>query len=323
MNYTIETTPPQQKARHSYILFGWEAKEARPNLDPYTSTLRIDDETQQVFTSDVHIKHHIRRGLRAEAAEKIYPDNPRKAEASVFYEKKGAEGEALDFGKRLQYIRNAFGVDASKQSERDAFRRCLDLPLFGYVHAVKGENFNALGAANTLFRPCTFHPAKILQLGRNNAFPGEEKEAAGSAVIDSLEYGFFLALFEVNHRVLESNASEHIEVKWDDDGIATWLSLLCSGLWRAYTTDRYSSFTQRSQFAKFLTCWSPAGPDLSFEQPKGLISKLDDGEISSTRAAASQLQKLVPTFLQGYGWSKECELARKTAVSGEFDSIFE
>ena len=38
---------------NAYILFGFEAIQARPNLDPYTSMLRTDDETSQVFTSDV------------------------------------------------------------------------------------------------------------------------------------------------------------------------------------------------------------------------------------------------------------------------------
>ena len=46
--------------KNIYVLFGWEAIEARPNLDPYTSTLRVDEETQQVFTTDVHLKHHTR-----------------------------------------------------------------------------------------------------------------------------------------------------------------------------------------------------------------------------------------------------------------------
>ena len=50
---------------NAYILFGFEAIQARPNLDPYTSALRMNDETRQTFLSDVHIKHHVRRGLKA------------------------------------------------------------------------------------------------------------------------------------------------------------------------------------------------------------------------------------------------------------------
>lgn len=41
---------------NAYILFGFEAIQARPNLDPYTSALRMNDETRQTFLSDVHIK---------------------------------------------------------------------------------------------------------------------------------------------------------------------------------------------------------------------------------------------------------------------------
>jgi CRISPR/Cas system type I-B associated protein Csh2 (Cas7 group RAMP superfamily) len=68
---------------NAYVLFGFEAIQARPNLDPYTSTLRMNDETRQVYTSDVHIKHHARRGMKAFAAETGIAE----PEAAIFYEK--------------------------------------------------------------------------------------------------------------------------------------------------------------------------------------------------------------------------------------------
>jgi len=37
---------------NAYILFGFEAIQACPNRDPYTSALRMDDETRQMFQSN-------------------------------------------------------------------------------------------------------------------------------------------------------------------------------------------------------------------------------------------------------------------------------
>ena len=79
----IKITKQLPATGNAYILFGFEAIQARPNLDPYSSTLRMNDETGQVFTSDVHIKHHVRRGLKAYALAEEMPH----ASETVFYEK--------------------------------------------------------------------------------------------------------------------------------------------------------------------------------------------------------------------------------------------
>ena len=163
----IQSTLPA--TGNAYILFGFEAIQARPNLDPYSSTLRMNDETGQVFTSDVHIKHHVRRGLKAYAAAENLPH----AAETVFYEKEDEAGNPCNFDLRLKKIREAAGI--SKPDMKDALNNTLDLPLFGYVHAIKGENFNVTNAANTLFRPVTFHDCEIYSLGRNNAFPTLDK----------------------------------------------------------------------------------------------------------------------------------------------------
>lgn len=164
----IQSTLPA--TGNAYILFGFEAIQARPNLDPYSSTLRMNDETGQVFTSDVHIKHHVRRGLKAYAAAENLPH----AAETVFYEKEDEAGNPCNFDLRLKKIREAAGI--SKPDMKDALNNTLDLPLFGYVHAIKGENFNVTNAANTLFRPVTFHDCEIYSLGRNNAFPTLDKQ---------------------------------------------------------------------------------------------------------------------------------------------------
>lgn len=287
---------------NAYILFGFEAIQARPNLDPYTSTLRTNDETGQVFTSDVHIKHHVRRGMKAYAVEQGLDH----ADQTIFYEKEDEQGNPMDFATRLDTLRRSCGIDKKEQDKKDALHRTLDLPLFGYVHAVKNENFNVTGAVNTLFRPVTFHSCGIYSLGRNNAFPsldkktGNVKESAGSATVDSLEYGFFLALWEINLNMLKVNTTgSQILTPSGQGGAAAWLRALAEGMWKAYSSDRYPSFTQRSQFAQFLLGWVPGG-EVSFANPAELCEKLENRDIKTHSEAMQALQTVLPGFLQGW-----------------------
>ncbi len=288
-------------AGNAYVLFGFEAIQARPNLDPYSSTLRMNDETGQVFTSDVHIKHHVRRGLKAYAKAANLPH----AAETVFYEKEDEAGNPCNFDLRLKRIRDAAGI--SEPDLKDALNNTLDLPLFGYVHAIKGENFNVTNAANTLFRPVTFHDCEIYSLGRNNAFPtldkeNRVKESAGSATVDSLEYGFFLALWEINLHMLEINAAANRLIDWKQDGAAKWIEVLVNGMWRAYSSDRFPSFTQRSQFAQFVVGWVPEG-EVSFSNPASLYDELDEKRINTHSGAVAALEKVLPGFLSGWGCS--------------------
>lgn len=309
----------QAKGPCAYILFGFEALQARPNLDPYTSTLRMDDETGQVYTSDVHIKHHVRRGMKQfslsgehEAFAKYKSEN---SDGIIFYEKEDEGGKSRSFAERITALRKAH--ELGKGNKDDAVRYCLDTPLFGYVHAVSKENFNVTNAANTLFRPVTFHECSILQLGRNNAFPGEDKESAGSASIDSLEYGFFLALWEVHLNALTVNASEHALVDWKTYGAAAWIDLLVNGLWRAYTVDRYPSFTQRSQFAQFLVSWTPPTDSLNYTAPQDLYLRLENKLIKNHDSAISSLGKILPNYLSEWNCDESTVLCRQVAETAK------
>lgn len=310
------------KTGNAYVMFGFEAIQARPNLDPYTSTLRTNDETMQVFTSDVHIKHHARRGIKAYAIEKGIT----KPDAAIFYEKEDEAGNPRDFSKRLQLVRDASGISKANVDKKDALNYCLDLPLFGYVHAVKGESFNVTNSMNTLFRPSTFHSCKILPIGRNNAFPsldkaGEVNDSSGSATVDSLEYGFFLSIWEINLNMLRVNAENHKTMVWKDKGAAGWLDIFLNGLWAAYTTARYPSFTQRSQFAQFIVGWQPKDSDVSYENPAELYRKLEDKMINSHEDAVKNLNSFLPEFLKGWKCSKENIFAKALAKNCEIQCL--
>ena len=305
---SLTKTIAPEKNHNAYILFGWEAIEARPNLDPYTGNLRMNDETLQVYTSDVHIKHHVRRGIKHFAQqgelESLAKYKQIGNEGVIFYEKSDDYGISRSFEEKLKLFREAHGVDITDKgaiNPKDALNLSLDIPLFGYVHAVAEESYNVTNAANTLFRPATFHACSILPLGRNNAFVQPGKASAGSAPIDSLEYGFFLALWEINLNMLKINAGDHKVVTWDEKtGYKAWLEILINGMWNAYTSARFPSFTQRSQFAQFLLCWQPE-EITSYRSPKSLIEELDDKEIKDHTQAVENLNNILKGFLQGWG----------------------
>lgn len=309
------------KTGNAYILFGFEAIQARPNLDPYTSTLRTNDETGQVMLSDVHIKHHVRRGLKAQAKTMELPNS----DYVIFYEKEDEQGNSCDFNLRIKKIREALSI--AKGDKKDALNNTLDLPLFGYVHAVSGENFNVTNAVNTLFRPSTFHRCEIYSLGRNNAFPtldknGEVKDAAGSATVDSLEYGFFLALWEINLNMLRVNAEDNQVINWGEGGANAWLETLVNGMWKAYSSDRFPSFTQRSQFAQFALGWVPdAGFEVSYQNPATLYESLTEKQIKSHSKAVESLGELLPDFLAGWGCNKDSVFVEHVAKNFPIESL--
>lgn len=292
----------------AYLLFGWEAIEARPNLDPFQSSLRTIDETGQVYTSDVHLKHHARRGIKAayDLDHKATGAKP----GEIFYEKKDSTGKSRSLITRV--------LDLKAGSAEDIFNTCLDLPLFGFVYAkpgkekgLPGESYQKNGATNTILRPTTFHEAKITFLGRNNAFTqkgddGEDKEASGSAVTDVLDYGFFLALFEISIPALKENIEKHIHAPKD---VNAWISLLADGLWRAYTTHRYASITQRGQYANFALAWSPEDPGAIKPTTLREIAFRDE-EITNAIQAKKALKTILPSFLKDWQYSQETEAGR-------------
>lgn len=303
----VQTKFPEKG--NAYLLFGFEAIQARPNLDPYTGTLRVNEASRQVFITDVSMKHHVRRGVKAYAAALGIPH----AEETIFYEKVDENGEWNTLDQRLEKIRNVFEI--KKPEVRDALNYTLDLPLFGYVQASKKnskkeyKNYNVTNAANTLFRPATFHSCEIYPLGRNNAFPGEKKgkkgeeneeaetnSASGSACVDSLEYGFFLGLWEINLNMLRINAAGHRLVNWEKEGAAKWFEILVNGMWRAYSSDRYPSFTQRSQFAQFVLGWIPEEEPV-YTNPAALYEKLSQKRVKTHSEAVAALEEQLPGFL--------------------------
>ncbi|MDD5502969.1 MAG: hypothetical protein PHH26_05845, partial [Candidatus Thermoplasmatota archaeon] len=150
------------------------------------------------------------------------------------------------------------------------------------------------------------------------AFPslkdGKIQESAGSATVDSLEYGFFLALWEINLNMLQVNARQHKVVDWEKSGAEGWLEILTNGMWRAYSTDRFPSFTQRSQFAQFMVGWEPDG-EVSFANPGGLFTALENKKIKSHHEATAALNQILPAFLKGWNCTKENKFVSHCAAN--------
>ena len=248
--------------------------------------------------TDVHIKSHVRRGLRHLANKGVIKIVPA---ASTFYAKGSAEGMS-SFENRLKSIRKDLKLD--KPTKEDAALNCVDLPLFGYVHAVKKESFNLTNSANVLFPPATFHACDTPSVGKNNAFvgvkeDGEEKGAAGSNSVDVLTYGTFLALWEINIPTLKENIKGH---KLGED-VNQWVGWLTEALWAAYGEARYPSVTQRSQFARFLVVWQYESYDaINPINPKDLIALLpeDKRKVTTQEESKEGLTLILPTLFTAY-----------------------
>jgi hypothetical protein len=250
-----------------------------------------------------------------------------KAHFATFYIKYDDEGNPVSFNKRLDKIAEVFGF--KKQDGRAAVNYCLDLPLFGFVNAYKNPKarkakdtqkseaevgtFNLCNAANTLFDPVTFHSCEIKYIGTNNAFPSEDASgqvntSAGSSTRDRLEYGLFLGLIEVNLPTLASNTRHHKFLPWSDgDNAAKWIDVLASAQWAAYTTHRFSSQTQRNQFAKLQVIWQPKQAEISeYVYPKDLIDLLGKNKlVTSWPGAKKALNTVLPYLLESYKLTKD------------------
>jgi len=278
-----------------YLLQISEVIENRPNLDPFSGSLRIE-KTKQVRLSDVYIKHHIRR---------TFPKligNP----LASFYEKFDKEtGKGNTAKGQLDKIRKANGLtkpEKGKKAEKrttdwadsDAIKYCADTVLFGYVHTQEGENFHRNGAAHPLFWPSTFHECQIRPLNTSNAFfqhkvkdnPESELVPTGGASTDALDYGVFLTLIEVDLPTLEFNSKEsqldgYTVPEEESEAekairLTNWVELLSNGLWEAFDSQRYPSRTQKNHNAKSQIVWQPPQTEVEQVNPLAAIGELKE-----------------------------------------------
>jgi hypothetical protein len=186
---------------------------------------------------------------------------------------------------------------------------CLDLPLFGFVNAKEGESFACNGAVGMSFMPSSFHTAYLTSIGKNNAFAAEGKSASGSASVVYVSYSLVMTLLEINIPALKDNIKDHKVLKGGD--FNQWMNLLAKGLWRAYTTHRYPSSTQRGQYAKFILGWNPKN-EMSIDPivPRDLFDLLEDPKIKNKIQGKEGLKKVLPVFLKGWQYSPETEAGR-------------
>lgn len=282
-----------------WALFGWEATQATPNRDPYSNSLRVLPGTGQIYTSLVHFKHHWRRGVGAVAPGKIGGEYADKADGLIYYQKENARGESQNVEDRRKVFTDTWGLDPKKDLGRQIARTALDLPLFGYVGASKGEKTMTINGVMPLFFPATFHEAEVLSLGINNAFPTGDSESAGSSIHQVLSYGHFMALIEFDTRQIAVNAEGHRAGLTPDQ----WVDLALEGLWAAYSTHRTPSVSQRNQFAHFLYKWSPDLRTTPVPQdPASLFSRLGENKlIRNTEEATAALRALLPDYLKSCG----------------------
>ena len=89
---------------------------------------------------------------------------------------------------------------------------------------------------------------------------------------------------------------------------AKWIDVLASAQWAAYTTHRFSSQTQRNQFAKLQVIWQPKQAEVSeYAYPKDLINLLGVNKtVTSWPEAKKALNAVVlPYLLDSYKLTKD------------------
>jgi hypothetical protein len=308
-----------------YGLFGWEAREARPNCDPFTNELRTygNADEVRVYTTPEHVKYHWRRGIQSVGREIVKP-----AKSVIFYEKNGDS-----FEERLAAVRRVFEIPTKEETRngkkivklvegaKDVWCYCLDIPLLGHTHAETDNHFNMVNAVNFLYRPATFHLCDLLSVATNNFAPQKGKDSAGSHTTTSLQYGFFLGLFELRLPTLADNTRDHelLPSSRGDD----WIRLMVDGLWEAYTNERGTSISQRMQKANFLLVWEPQKMmediDLMLLNPAEILTPFP--KISDPHTARQKLKEELPAYLNELGYTHENLIAAKGLENG--DGVFE
>lgn len=286
------------KTTNIHYLFGWEAVQARPNCDPFTNELREFEETGQIYTSEEHFKHHVRRGLVAAVGE-MNPDYADKPDATVYFAKADESGSTRSAKTRQDTFAKAWGL---KKAGSDVSKFAVDLPLFGFVNSVSKNDETTdllIGSARPLFFPCTPHQCQILGLGINNAFPQSDGKSSGSSTKNILLYGYFLALVELNEAQLKTNIKGHRFSENPED----WVRLLALGMKYAYSRCRFPSVTQRSQFFRRLNIWKADADARPMNPAEKIYRALADDQklITGSDEADTILDPLIEDYLKEAG----------------------
>ncbi len=198
-------------AKHSEILFMWDAKMCNPNGDMASDNApRFDDVDEKAIVSDVRIKRTIRDDLQYRKGEMIYINND-----EIIAKGLSAEDRFKEIKKQMDLVKEPL----------DVFLTCIDNRLFGGV--APKSNIQLVGTVQFSWTKSLNRTETVLKSG-TGAFATKSKE--GGKVKNTktfradnyIPYGLFAMYGTVN-------SLQAMKAKTSEEDIAKMLDSLWFG----------------------------------------------------------------------------------------------
>ena len=175
-------------AKHSEILFLWDAKMTNPNGDMLNdNTPRYDESDRKAIVSDVRVKRTIRDDLQYRKSQTIFVNNAEQVQSAE---------------TRFAEVKKILG----ESDDKKAFLSCIDNRLFGGV--APKSNIQIIGAVQFSWAKSLNETETVFSQG-TAAFGGDTAKSKSLRTDNYIPYGLFAMYGTINSlNAAKSNASE-------------------------------------------------------------------------------------------------------------------
>lgn len=175
-------------AKHSELLFVWDAKMTNPNGDMLNDNApRFDEGDRKAIVSDVRVKRTIRDDLQNRQNESIFVNNAETVQSAE---------------TRFKEVKEA----SEAKDDKEAFLSCIDNRLFGGV--APKSNIQIIGAVQFSWAKSLNKTETILGQG-TGAFGSDGSQNKTFRTDNYIPYGLFAMYGTINSlNAKKSNASE-------------------------------------------------------------------------------------------------------------------
>ncbi|MBE3022105.1 type I-B CRISPR-associated protein Cas7/Csh2 [Campylobacter sp. 7477a] len=175
-------------AKHSEILFLWDAKMTNPNGDMLNDNApRYDESDRKAVVSDVRVKRTIRDDLQDRKGKTIFVNNAEQVQSAE---------------TRFKELKDALKL----KDDKEVFLHCIDNRLFGGV--APKSNIQIIGAVQFSWAKSLNETETILSQG-TGAFGKDNSQNKTFRTDNYIPYGLFAMYGTINSlNAKKSNASE-------------------------------------------------------------------------------------------------------------------
>ncbi|WP_297966695.1 type I-B CRISPR-associated protein Cas7/Csh2 [uncultured Campylobacter sp.] len=175
-------------AKHSEILFLWDAKMTNPNGDMLNDNApRYDESDRKAIVSDVRVKRTIRDDLQYRKSQTIFVNNAEQVQSAE---------------TRFAEVKKILG----ESDDKKAFLSCIDNRLFGGV--APKSNIQIIGAVQFSWAKSLNETETVFSQG-TAAFGGDTAKSKSLRTDNYIPYGLFAMYGTINSlNAAKSNASE-------------------------------------------------------------------------------------------------------------------